>query len=91
LSEAEADRRKVTEIAEDRQNSREVGYYFALAQTGLEIVAPIGIGLALDHYLGWSPWGVIGGTILGFVGGLVHLIVMVNRHDAETSKSRKRG
>ncbi len=73
-------------MAEDRPSPRELGYYFALAQVGLEMVAPMGVGLALDHYLGWRPWGIIGGTVFGFVGGLTHLIVMVNRHDAEDSK-----
>jgi F0F1-type ATP synthase assembly protein I len=52
------------------------------------MVAPIGIGVALDYYLGWTPWGIIAGAIFGFVGGLTHLIVMVNRHDAESAKRR---
>jgi F0F1-type ATP synthase assembly protein I len=75
-------------MAADRQDPAELGYYFALAQVGMEMVAPIVLGVALDNYLGWRPWGVIGGAIVGFVGGLVHLIVMVNRHDAQDSKPR---
>ena len=63
----------------DPKESREVGYYFALSQAGLEMVVPLGIGLWLDYQFGWSPWGLIVGTILGFVGGTVHLIVMANR------------
>ena len=35
----------------------ELGRYFALSQIGLEMVAPIGLGLALDYWLGSSPWG----------------------------------
>ncbi len=66
---------------------RELRRYFALSQVGLEMVAPIGVGLALDYYLGWSPWGAVVGAILGFVGGLTHLIVLVNRpKDNEDSK-----
>lgn len=58
---------------------KELGYYFTLAQVGLEMVAPLGLGLVLDHYLGWSPWGLIGGTVIGFVGGIAHLVVLANR------------
>jgi F0F1-type ATP synthase assembly protein I len=64
-------------------NSREMGYYFALAQIGLEMVAPIGLGLLLDYWLGWMPWATVICTVLGFVGGMIHLVVMVQRHDAE--------
>jgi F0F1-type ATP synthase assembly protein I len=59
--------------------SRELGRYFALSQIGMEMVAPIGLGLALDYWLGWSPWGAVIGAVLGFVGGLAHLIILVNR------------
>lgn len=64
-------------------NPREMGYYFALAQIGLEMVAPIGLGLALDYIFNWGPWATVICTVLGFVGGMVHLVVMVQRHDAE--------
>lgn len=60
---------------------REFGYYVSLAQVGLEMVVPVGIGLALDHYLGWTPWGIIGGAIFGLIGGLAHLIALTNRKD----------
>jgi F0F1-type ATP synthase assembly protein I len=62
-------------------DAKELGYYLTIAQVGLEMVAMIGIGLLLDHYLGWSPWGLIGGTVFGFVGGLSHLIVLANRQE----------
>lgn len=64
-------------------NPSEQSFYYALAQTGLEMVAPIGVGLLLDHYLGWSPWGVIGGAVFGFVGGLGHMISMLNRRNKQ--------
>jgi len=69
-------------------NSRELGYYFALAQCGLEMVFPLGVGIALDYYFGWKPWGAVVGAIVGFVGGLAHLILMVNRHDQENSNAK---
>jgi F0F1-type ATP synthase assembly protein I len=55
---------------------KQAGVYFALAQVGVEMVAPVVLGLLLDHYLGWTPWGVIGGAMLGLIGGVVHLVVL---------------
>jgi len=69
---------------------KELGFYFALAQVGLEMVAPLGLGLALDYWTEWTaPWGLIGGTILGFVGGLAHMVIMANRQPPGTSKPPK--
>jgi F0F1-type ATP synthase assembly protein I len=70
----------------DRQ---ETNFYFALAQVGLEMVAPIGLGVALDHYAGWRPWGTIGGAVIGFVGSLTHLISLVNAHDRTRNSGPK--
>ena len=59
----------------------EMGFYFSLSQVGLEMVVPVGVGIALDRYLQWSPWGVIGGAVAGLLVGFVHLVVVLNRHD----------
>ncbi len=58
---------------------KELRRYFALSQIGMEMVVPIGLGLALDYGFGWGPWGAVVGAIIGFVGGMAHLIVLVNR------------
>lgn len=71
-------------------DSREMGYYFALAQVGLEMVVPIGIGVGLDFSFGWGPWGAVVGAVLGFTLGLLHLVSMVNRHDKEESSKSPR-
>ncbi len=68
---------------------REVGKYFALAQVGLEMVAPIALGLVVDSYADTGPWGVVAGTVLGLVGGLWHLIILAKRFD-EADPSRRR-
>jgi F0F1-type ATP synthase assembly protein I len=46
---------------------------------------PIVLGVILDYYLNWTPWGVVCGTVLGFVGGLLHLLALLKRFDKEQS------
>jgi F0F1-type ATP synthase assembly protein I len=70
---------------------KEIGHYVALAQVGMEMVGPIGVGLALDYFIGCSPWGVIGGAVLGLVGGIAHLIHLSNRQDQSDSSKPRRG
>jgi hypothetical protein len=69
---------------------QEIGYYFTLAQIGLEMVVPILGGLVVEYYLGGRPWGVIAGAALGLFGGLPHLLVLLNlQHDRDSSKPRR--
>jgi len=77
-------------MREGPPDSRELGYYFSLAQVGLEMVVPLVVGVVLDHAFGWKPWATLAGVAFGFIGGLVHLIVLVNRHDA-TGRSKPPG
>jgi F0F1-type ATP synthase assembly protein I len=72
----------------DRQR---VGYYVAMAQVGLEMVFPLGIGLALDRLFDWSPWATVAGAVFGFVGGLAHLVVLANRLNTPGRSKRSRG
>ena len=58
---------------------RQLGWYHALAQVGFEMVVPIAVGWWLDGLLGWEPWLVVSGTVLGLVLGIVHLVAFVNR------------
>jgi F0F1-type ATP synthase assembly protein I len=64
------------EVAPGANDPKNLGAYLALAQVGLEMVAPILLGLGLDYGLGWAPWGVIVGALLGLFGGIFHLITM---------------
>jgi F0F1-type ATP synthase assembly protein I len=66
-------------------NPREFGHYISVAQVGVEMAAPIGVGLAADYLLGWSPWGVVVGALLGLVAGVAHLVVLMNRQDQSHS------
>jgi F0F1-type ATP synthase assembly protein I len=56
-----------------------MGLYLALGQAGIEMVAPIGIGIILDRTLGWTPWLTLSGVLVGFVGGLAHMLILVKR------------
>lgn len=53
--------------------------YATLAQLGLEMVAPIGLGLLLDYQFGTMPWLTVAGAVLGFAGGMVHLVSVLGR------------
>ncbi len=65
--------------------------YLTIAQVGLEMAAPVGVGIALDHYLNWAPWGAVGGALLGLIGGVAHLYTLANRSkDAGSSQQRSR-
>ena len=76
----------------DPKESRELGRYLALGQVGLEMVAPIALGLAADRYFGCGPWGLIVGAVLGLGGGLVHLVHQANKMNANNDPAdRKRG
>jgi F0F1-type ATP synthase assembly protein I len=68
---------------------KEFGYYMTLAQVGWEFVIPALIGLGLDRWLGWAPWGVIGGAVVGLVAGFTHLVLLSNRAD-DNGPSRRR-
>jgi ATP synthase protein I len=38
-----------------------------------------GAGYAVDRWLGWAPWGVFGGLMLGFAAGFYGLVKAVRR------------
>jgi F0F1-type ATP synthase assembly protein I len=75
----------------DMPDRKELGRYIALGQVGLEMVVPIVGGLVLDHYANSSPWGIIGGAVLGLLGGFVHLVQMLNKMDSKDSSRSDQG
>jgi F0F1-type ATP synthase assembly protein I len=62
-------------------NPRELGYLYTLAQVGLEMVVPIGLGAWLENQFDFRPWGVVVGAVLGLVVGLTHLVMISNRQN----------
>src|SRR5262245_18260214 len=59
----------------------DVGFYFALVQTGVEMVVPIAIGAFLDNLYGWSPWATAVGAVLGMAGELWHMLLLIKRNE----------
>jgi hypothetical protein len=69
---------------------KHLGYLAVLSQVGLEMAAPVALGAALDYYLGWGAWASVCGALLGLVGGITHLIAILNRRAREDSAKRQR-
>jgi F0F1-type ATP synthase assembly protein I len=77
-------------MPESLPDPKETGRLFALAQVGLEMVAPIVLGVIVDSNFETAPWGVAAGAIVGLAGGLWHLTVLAKRFD-ETRPPRPKG
>jgi ATP synthase protein I len=78
-------------MPEDRQaERRRLGLYLTLGQAGTEMVMPFVVGLIADRYLGTLPWLTITGVVVGFVGGLAHMIIIANRLNRDSSSSSRR-
>jgi len=71
-------------------DQKNLGYYIALAQVGMEMVVPIGIGAVLDYYFKWTPWGAVTGAVFGLIGGISHLVALANKENASDSSKRDR-
>ena len=73
------------------RDRRELARYVAISQVGLEMVAPVVLGLVLDHYFRWSPWGVIVGAVIGLIGGVAHLVHLAGKAAQDTDKRKPPG
>ena len=78
-------------MAEKPDSSLDVGFYFALAQTGLEMVVPIAVGMVLDSRFGWAPWAASAGAVIGLAGGLTHMLIMLRRAEEQRPSEPPRG
>jgi F0F1-type ATP synthase assembly protein I len=71
-------------------NPKDLERYHTLAQVGLEMAAPVGLGIVLDYYLNWAPWGAIVGALFGLIAGVGHLYMLANRRDDAGSSKHSR-
>jgi F0F1-type ATP synthase assembly protein I len=76
-------------MPEQNPDPRETGRFLVLAQTGIEMVTPLAIGAFIDYKMGWSPWATVAGAVLGFVGGIVHLIVIAQKMGRDEEDKKK--
>ena len=76
-------------MSQGPQDSRRLGLSLALTQVGMEMVAPIVVGVVVDRYLEWGPWGVVCGAVAGFVGGFIHLLAVLKRLEHLKNKGPK--
>jgi F0F1-type ATP synthase assembly protein I len=60
---------------------RKLGFYYSLAQVGLEMALPAGIGYWVDYGFQTQPWGVIIGAVLGLAVGMLHLVALLNQQN----------
>ena len=67
---------------------RELSFYYSLAQIGFEMVVPIALGVFLDDWLGLTPWITSVMAVVGFAGGLLHMVLMLNQRDREDSRTK---
>jgi ATP synthase protein I len=70
---------------------RELRRYMTLAQVGWEMVAPIGVGLLLDYFFNSLPWATVVCSVLGFVGGMVHLVMLAQKSNADEERRPPEG
>jgi hypothetical protein len=68
---------------------QEIGRLYGLAFVGLEMVAPIVIGVFVDRHWNCSPWGVGVGVVVGLVGGIAHLAMIARHQERMNSPSPK--
>ena len=70
---------------------REAGPYLGM---GLQIMFSmaffIGVGYAVDGWLGSSPWGLIAGSVLGMVAVFALLFKLVGELNAKTEQEKAR-
>jgi ATP synthase protein I len=71
------------------RSRRELGYYAALAQIGMEMVLPAVFGYFLDDWLGTMPWIMVGLAVLGFAASLIHLFAILRQKERDESAYKK--
>lgn len=67
-------------MAERPWGDRDLKLFFTLAQTGIEMVLPIGVGVLIDRWTGWTPWATLAGAVIGPVLAIWHMVVLTNRY-----------
>ena len=73
------------------EGMREAGPYLTVGlQIAFSMLFFVGVGWAVDAWLGTTPWGVLAGTILGFLGVIGLVIRLAAEANAPKAKGPKR-
>lgn len=72
-------------MADDPGKRRDLGYY-SMIQIGLEMAAPVALGIWLDTMWGWLPWLTVSGAFLGFALGMVEITRVGKKSDEDGKK-----
>jgi F0F1-type ATP synthase assembly protein I len=66
-------------MSKDPLDVRRIGFYYSVAQVGLEMAVPPAIGMWIDSFFPGQHWGVIVGGMLGLAIGIIHLTALMNQ------------
>lgn len=81
----DAGRETTSDVA--ARNAGQLGIGFRIAADLLAgVVVGVGIGLALDRWLGTSPWSLIVFLVLGFGAGMTNMLRTVRANDAARAR-----
>jgi F0F1-type ATP synthase assembly protein I len=73
----------------DQPTPRDMGYYAALAQVGIEMVVPAILGFYVDAWLDTTPWIMVAAAVFGFAGSLIHLFSILRQKARDESSDHK--
>ncbi len=73
--------------------------WFRHAGVGLELAGAVAglalLGYWIDNHFGTAPWGIVGGTVIGLVGGMYNLVreslLAVREAKTEDAAARQAG
>lgn len=66
------------------------GEYIALgSQIAASMIIPVVLGIYLDRYWNFDPWGVIIGALLGF-GGLISIVLKLASQTGKSEYQKKK-
>jgi F0F1-type ATP synthase assembly protein I len=69
-------------------DQKDLGRLLAMGQVGMEMAAPIALGAVIDSYFRSSPWAVLVGAAIGFIGGFTHLVRMAGSPPTQPRRDR---
>lgn len=74
----------MTDKNEESQDNAEITRQSSVAYAAglaifFSVAAFLGIGWALDSWLGTGPWGIVGGILVGSAAGFIQFIRIMSR------------